>query len=204
MKTTQLRIGAIFSFFLIALCLSKLCLCLARNDPIVLAFMYPRTVYWTMLPLFLMTCIKDNLFSKILQFCLILSGSLWIFAQQGSADFFGIAGLTVAFFLAFHYGFFDKRKPVKICLCDLALFVAFSTFASFNDENKILHAVEILAFFNVFIFIIWAIFKDSIVKMKEDEDCQRERYMKIIDEATSVARDAIALCEKEKEKLERE
>jgi hypothetical protein len=40
--------------------------------------------------------------------------------------------------------------------------------------------------------------------MKQTEKQNKDRYMNIISEATSVARDAIALCEKEKASITKE
>lgn len=139
-----------------------------------------------------------------MQIFLIVVASMWSLYLSPGSPFFGLIMITISIILAYCYEIYNKRIILRLCCSAIFLYLLFTFVPLHSSPRKYVIGVEWVIFISVFIFVLWIIFKDSIERLQELERQNKERYMRIIEEATSVARDAIALCEEEKKKIQKE
>jgi hypothetical protein len=202
MKTLQARIGLVFFIFSSVLYVSKIMYCLIGSQPWNSLIDIDRLLYLSYPVLFFITIPWESTWSKILQSCIVLIEALFSLSQDPQTPFFGLSMIIIAFLLIYKYGFIAKNTKLKIGIIFISLYLLLVFIPLYNQKDKFLYGAEWLLFISFFLFTVWFIFSDSIKKLKEKESATKERYMKIIDEATSVAREAIELCEKEKQNLD--
>ena len=152
----------------------------------------------------IVTIYSHKTIAQIIQI-IIISISALIALYDGSRGMFsGLSLFFIAVLLAYSYGIYNTRPQLRITVSIIFLYVAFAFCPYCDDGNKYINAAAWVGFIVAMCFAVWFIFKDQLDRHQELERQNKERYMRIIEEATSVARDAIALCEKEKKKIESE
>jgi hypothetical protein len=193
---TQVRVGRIIALFALVLYISKICTCLFTHSPAMVLVQYPKICYPFIAILFFFSSTIDKRFIKVFQCIIVFSLGVWSLCYSPRSDFFGLAIISISIVLLFAYGFVEKHYLIKCISVDVLLYIIFIFIPLMNTENKYVHALEWLAFIDIFLFMLWSISRDSIEKLRQKESVEREKYMRIIDEATSVARDAIKALDK--------
>ena len=188
MNKIQSRIGYLFSGFILALFLIKVALCLVQGRDYFSLFSYPNGVYWIIGLLFVGTAMKERKIYQILQCVLLLGCGIWILSSKPNSDFFGLAMIILSTVLAFAYRIIYKHLLVSMITISLLWYGLFVTIPLYTIDDRFIHGFEWVVFIDAFLFVIWAIFKDSI-----------EKLSRLAAEASAVARDALALEEKRKE-----
>ena len=202
MKSLQARIGLVFFIFSSVLYVSKITYCLIGSQPWTSLMDFDRILYLLYPILFFITIPWETTLAKLLQSGVVLFEALFSLKQDTQTPFFGLSMIIIAFLLIYKYGFVAKYPKIKISIGGICLYLLLIFIPLYNQKDKFLYGAEWLLFIGFFLFTVWFIFSDSIKKLEEKENATKDRYMKIIDEATSVAREAIELCEKEKKNLD--
>lgn len=151
--------------------------------------------------LFLISSHYKNDLSKCTQIMLILASAIWTLYDGERGLFSGLSMFFVDILLAYSYGIYNKHTKLRLVLSVVVLYVIFVLSPTCDNQNRFINAFAWIGFISAMCFVVWFIFKDSIEKLKNTEAKSNEKYMRVLEEAISVARDAIELCEKEKQKL---
>jgi len=151
--------------------------------------------------LFLISSHYKNDLSKLTQILLILASAIWTLYDGERGLFSGLSMFFVDILLAHSYGIYNKHTKLRLIASVVVLYVIFVLSPTCDNQNRFINAFAWIGFISAMCFVVWFIFKDSIEKLKDTEAKSNEKYMRVLEEAISVARDAIELCEKEKQKL---
>ena len=144
---------------------------------------------------------SNKIASSIIQILIVfISGIMSLYCGERGL-FYGLSMFFVAILLAYSYGIYNKHTKLRLIMSILVLYVIFVLSPTCDNQNRFINAFAWIGFISAMCFVVWFIFKDSIEKLKDTESKSNEKYMRVLEEAISVARDAIELCEKEKQKL---
>lgn len=196
MRTVRARIGKTFCLFSLALYALKIAMCVINKHNIATLFTIDRLSFLGFAVLFGLTAIWENKISKLIQIVLVLFASIASLCASPCNPIWGIMLIIMDFLLCYIYDFFDKYSHLKLVFFGASVYMVFLLFPLRHDINRFVIAFEWTIFICIFIFVLWIIFKDYIEKIQTTENKDREKYLYIIEEATSVARDALDALEK--------
>jgi hypothetical protein len=96
--------------------------------------------------------------------------------------------------------FSNKPRHMLYFVGGFSVLIVVLSFINVREtHNRIVHALLDGAFFGAYASVVWLIFKDALLSLHEREEQYKLRYLRIIEEATSVARDALKQLEKLRE-----
>lgn len=116
--------------------------------------------------------------------------SLWFSPTQ---EVFGILLLVLSTSLLFAVGLFQKHWLLKIVCVSIVCYISIIIGPISTYSNYLLKALEWTLFITGFCFIHRMLLSESIRNVCSFEVTKEKKYIEIIDEATSVAREAIDL-----------
>jgi hypothetical protein len=147
--------------------------------------------YLPCLVLFVVSYFINKKLSCILQVISIMVIGAMVSITQD--EFCGYAIIFVS--LVLFYSYYNDSSKWWLIIFPVAIF-CISYFQVKLTSNKIIHAFIDMLFFSGYSLSVWVVFKDQIDSVVKKEKLDREKYIRIIDEATSVARDAIRALDK--------
>lgn len=151
--------------------------------------------------LFCISSYYKSKWSCVIQILLILASAIWTLYDGERGLFSGLSMFFVDILLAYSYGVYNKHTKLRLILSVVVLYAIFVFSPTCDNQNRFINAFAWIGFISAMCFVVWFIFKDSIEKLRSDETKSNEKYMRVLEEAISVAKDAIALCEKERQKI---
>lgn len=201
----QKRIGILFSVILGCLWVLHIVSGISKNVSISVFLESDHIYYFVCFAIALFTVFISSEISKMLQIVIMTIVGVVTLYGDSRGLFTGLSIFFIDILLAYSYGVYSKRPVLRLICSIVVLYFAFLFSPQCNiNSNKYLNAASWMLFLSGMCFAVWFIFKDQLERLQELERQNKERYMRIIEEATSVARDAIALCEEEKKKIQKE
>jgi len=91
-----------------------------------------------------------------------------------------------------------KYMPMYLGVSAFLIFVL-SIIQVVETKSPVIHAMIDAGVFLAYSFVVWLIFREAVEKLKQEEKKEHSKYMAIINEAMSVARDAIKKLDEMKE-----
>jgi hypothetical protein len=192
----QDRIGKLFSIFSLALFIVKLSYHIFTEKPFYEFFILDNISYLMYGIIFWISSLRSNIVSKLVQIGIIFVESILALYPESTSPFFGLMLIEVCFLLSYCYGILNKNFIIKTGLITILLYVLF-VFLPLNDNNrKYLLGIEWLVFIYAFLFLVWFIFKDFIIKIEEKDFAEREKLIRLMEETRDIAHDALTAYEK--------
>jgi hypothetical protein len=174
-NNTQGRVGVLFCLFSFVVFLSKLIFSIL-NGYIHSFLILDNFVYLFYVLLFGMTIFWKSIVSKAVQIGIIIIEAILALSPDMSSSFFGLSMIITSLLLCVAYGVFNKHKTIKMIIVPILLYFILVFVPLSGNEKKFLMAFQWTMFICSFLFLIWMIFKDHIIKVNEYNSSLIRKY----------------------------
>ena len=119
---------------------------------------------------------------------------IWTICTSTSFPIFGILVLIMLISLAYVYEYLQKYAFIKLLGFNLILYIIFYFTMPTHTLNVFIRSAEWLAFVDIFIYVMWIIFKDSLEQVHYMDIVEKNKCLEIIKEANKTSREAIEVA----------
>jgi Ca2+/Na+ antiporter len=123
-----------------------------------------------------MTIFWKSIVSKAVQIGIIIIEAILALSPDMSSSFFGLSMIITSLLLCVAYGVFNKHKTIKMIIVPILLYFILVFVPLSGNEKKFLMAFQWTMFICSFLFLIWMIFKDHIIKVNEYNSSLIRKY----------------------------
>ncbi len=171
----QLRIGRVFTLFSLVCFLLSIVEVMINRAPIL---SWKPLLLLGFTGLFFLTTIKDNIILKWLQLAAMLAASLVAF--EHNSDAFALSIIFIGILLAREYDFFKLNEVIKYSCIFIILYFIFLIFPLRDESNRFFLAFTYDLFIAIYYLVFWFIYKDQVIKTKEENEKQLTEQLKTV------------------------